>query len=130
MQALRALIVFKLQVQQRSADVSEQKHLLGKGLKMAYTANGRLWLGISVAAALKQRWLCSPGRHLTMSGDLFWLAQQGCRCCEQAEAGAAGTLRAQGKPLPSPGAGLSGPKSQQSQRRKLVPRFLALHKTS
>ena len=53
MKALRTLIVFKLQVQQRSADVSEQKHLLGKALKMAYVANGRLWLGISVAAALK-----------------------------------------------------------------------------
>ena len=118
MQALRTLIVFKLQVQQRSADVSEQKHLLGKGLKMAYIANGRLWLGISVAAALKQRWLCSPGRHLTMSGDLFWLAQQGCRCCERAEAGCCWDPASTGQTPPLPQHRITRPQASAEPEEK------------
>lgn len=67
-----------------------RKHSLGKEVfKTGCFANGRFHLVVSTATVLKQGVILSPGGHLTMSGDVFWLLQvgvvllagRGQRCC-------------------------------------------------
>lgn len=55
MQGLQMLFFFKLQIQHRNADMPSQKHSLRKEvLRMGSFANGRLWLGVSMAVTLTQ----------------------------------------------------------------------------